>query len=170
MQELGLAADRGGADEGAVGKGVVGVFGGIDGVTEDDCVASVFAFEGAGEDDAGGEVGFEILEAVDGEIDTAVDLGFVDFFREEAFAADVGEAAVQNGVAGGLDGVFFEDVHAAQHGADAAEDVEEVACLHQSEWRATCAYAQRQGARVALCPPLDYGRCRDFFVLDECRI
>ena len=149
MEELGLAADRGGADEGALREGAVGVVRGLDGAAEDKGVAGVFALEGAGQHDAVGEFGFEILEAVDSEVYAAGDLGLVDFLGEKALAADVGQTAVLHGVAGGLDGVFFEDVHAAQHGADAAQEIEEVACLHQGQWRAAGADAQRQRASVA---------------------
>ena len=64
-------------------------------------------------------LGFEVLETVDGEIDAALGEGFVDFLREQAFAADVCEPSVLHDVAGGADLVLLEHVHAAQHGAEA---------------------------------------------------
>ena len=130
MFELADAADGCGADDGVWGEGGVGV-GGVDyrAFREDEGVAGIFAFEGAGEGDAVGEGGFEVFEAVDGEIDFFGGEGFVDFLREEAFAADFGERAVLHGVAGGGDDVFVEDVHAAQDGAEFSEDFEEMGGL-----------------------------------------
>ena len=158
VEKLGLAAEGVGADGGAGGEDgpwlLAGVFGGGRGAVgaEDEGVAGVFAFEGAGEDDAGGEFGFEVLEAVDGEVDAAVEEGFVDFLAEEAFAADVGEAAVLDGVAGGADDVFFEDGLAldaeAEDGAEAGEEVEEHPCLCAGERGASGADAQGQAAAV----------------------
>ena len=49
---------------------------------EDEGVARVLPLEGAGEADAVGEFGFQVLEAVDGEVDAPVEQGLVDFLAE----------------------------------------------------------------------------------------
>ena len=111
VEQLRLAAEGVGADGGAVGqRGERGRRG--SGVVQAGprmrAVAGVLAAEGAGEDDAGGELGLEVLEAVDGEVDAAVEQGLVDFLAEEAFAADLGQVAVLHDVAGGADDVLLE--------------------------------------------------------------
>ena len=50
------------------------------------------ALRNRGDGEAFGQFGREILHAVDGEIDAAVEQGFFDFFGEEAFAADLAAA------------------------------------------------------------------------------
>jgi hypothetical protein len=70
---------------------------------------------------------------MNGEVDAAGGEGFVDFFGEQAFAADVGEGAVLHRVAGGGDDVFLEDVHAFEDGAEFAQDVEKVGGLDAGE-------------------------------------
>ena len=64
----------------------------------------------------GGKFGFEVLEAVDGEIDSAVGERFMDFLCEQPLAADIGQAAGLLDVAGGADGVFLEHRGVAHEG------------------------------------------------------
>ena len=50
-----------------------------------------------------GELGLEVLQAVHGEVDPAIEQRLVDLLGEQALAADLGEAAVLHRVACGAD-------------------------------------------------------------------
>ena len=134
---------------GSMAKASVGSAPGAAG-SEDQGVAGVLAAEGAGEDDAGGKFGFEVLEAVDGEVDAAVGECFVDLLGEQAFAADLGEGAILHSVTGRADDVFLEHVQVVearrQHRAKFREQAEEDAGLHPGEWRAAGPNPERQAA------------------------
>ena len=154
---LGLADPRGDAGAVVVAQNPVGPgAGGQGGVgvrrvrlgtvrPEDQGVPRVLALEGAGEHDAGGHLGFEVLQGVDCEIDPVVEQGLVDFLGEQALAADIGQpgAGGLGGIPGGADHVFLEHLHAAQHRAEGGEQSEEVPGLPQRQRRATGADAQR---------------------------
>ena len=74
MQQLRLTTDGGRADHSTLrqaGERVVHIR--LAGTrAEDDGVAMVFAAQGAGQHDAGWQLGFQVLQAVDGEIHPAI--------------------------------------------------------------------------------------------------
>ena len=74
-EELRLAADRAGADQGGGRERVerIGLIADFGVGGKDQHIASVFAFQGAGEHDTWGQRRLEVLQAVDGEIDPAVE-------------------------------------------------------------------------------------------------
>ena len=100
------------------------------------------------ERDAGRQGGFQVLEAVDGEVHAAVEQRLVKLLGEQPLAADLGQAAVLHAVAGGAEGVLLEGVHAVQHGAEAGELVQERAGLGPRERGSARSHAQRQRAVV----------------------
>ena len=65
----------------------------------DECIAWIFAFRNRGEVDSIGKLKWNILQAVHGKIDAAVEQRFVDFLREQTLAADLRQRHVQNLVA-----------------------------------------------------------------------
>ena len=58
---------------------------------QDQRVARILARQGAGQHDAGRQLGFQILQAVHREVDPAVQQRLVDFLGEQALAADIGQ-------------------------------------------------------------------------------
>ncbi len=95
----------------------------------DDGVVGLGALGDGGDGEPARELGGQVLHAVDGEIDAAVEQGFFDFFGEETFAADFVEGSVLNFVAGSLD-----DFDAAL-GAAGFEALSDVVCLPERELR-----------------------------------
>ena len=121
MLQLRLAAHRGGADLRPLlqrGERV----GGIDrrmARRQHQRIARILALQRAGERDAGRQSGFQILQAMHGEIDPPRRQRFVDFLGEQPLAADLGERAVLHRVAGGDDDMLLEHrPHVPQHGAE----------------------------------------------------
>ena len=102
---------------------------------EDQRVAGILAGQRAGEDDAGGQLGFQVLQAVHGEVDAAVQQRLVDLLGEQALAAEVGQAAVLHRIAGGADDGGFG-------GSVGSQGVDHQAGLDQGERRASGADAQ----------------------------
>ena len=70
---------------------------------------------------------------MDGEVDPAVEQGLVDLLGEQALAADIGERAILDAVAGGRHRVFVEGAHVAQHGTEPADLGQEGAGLGESQ-------------------------------------
>jgi len=122
MEKLGATARRAGADFGAgreVGDGL--------GFEGDQHIPWIFALG----DGAEGEIGLiderlgdrDVLEGVDGEVDGAFEQGALELLGEDAFAAELVEGLVDDGVAGGLeddqlDGEVFVFVDFFQGGGD----------------------------------------------------
>ncbi len=132
-EDLGAAAGAGGADAAAGGEGVERPVG-----LADPDVAGVGAFGDGGEGELRGELGGEIFEGVDGEVDAAFFEGFFDLLDEDAFAVEVGrwdEAGLLHAVAGGADDFEFDVV------AGVAEGVEDVVGLPEGELGASGADA-----------------------------
>jgi hypothetical protein len=121
----------------------------VAGGAEDQGVARILPLHRAGEHDAVGHGGFQVLQAVDGEIHPPVQQRLVDFLGEQAFAADIGQPSVLHGVAGGADDVFLEHVHPPQHRAELADLCQERPRLPQRERRAARADTQRHAPVVA---------------------
>ena len=69
----------------------------------DDGVIRIGAARDSRDGEAGRQVGWQVLHAVHGEVDAAVEQRFFDFLGEETFAADSVERGVENFVAGGFD-------------------------------------------------------------------
>ncbi len=85
---------------------------------------------------------------MDGKIDTVGEQRFVDFFGEQALAADFGERTVLHRVAGGGDDVFLKHVHAFEDRAEMLEEGEEGGGLRAGERGAAGADFERQGRTV----------------------
>src|SRR5690606_14708286 len=97
-QRLRLTTQGGGAEAGAlqqVGEGGV--------MVADEGVAGVFALRHGGDGQTGGLFGGDVLHRVDGDVDAAVQQGFLDLLGEQGLAADFQQAAVLDAVAGGDD-------------------------------------------------------------------
>ena len=97
-QGLGLTAQAGGAQPGAEGQGVETVE-----VAADEGVARVLAFRDGGDAQALGLFGRHVLHRMDGDVDPAVQQGFLDLLGEQGLAAQLHQAAVLDAVAGGDD-------------------------------------------------------------------
>jgi hypothetical protein len=85
---------------------------------------------------------------VDREVDPAVRQCLVYFLGEQSLAADFCQRTILHGVTRGADDVLLEHVHAAQHGAEALQPLEEESGLHQGERRPAGAHPERQNAHV----------------------
>lgn len=101
--DLAGAAHAAGADAGALGKGVEGV-----GIPGDEDVLGGCALEDGGDDEAGGKVGGNVFEAVDGGVDLLGFEGDLEFLDEDAlidmrFRLELGKAEILTLVPGGLD-------------------------------------------------------------------
>jgi hypothetical protein len=158
MQDLRLAADRGGAEHGAGRQAGIRVRR-IDRLArrpEDQRVPRILPRQGAGKHDAGRQLRLQVLQAVDGEVDSAIDQRLVDLLGEEALAADLGQGPVLDPVARGGDDVLLEHrAGAPQHRAEAPDDLEEVPRLPEREGGAARAHLQRQVADVGVGLHLD---------------
>ena len=67
-------------------------------------VGGVLARRDGSNPQAGGRNGRQVLEAVDGQIDPAVQQGVFDLAGEEAFVADFRKGGIEDDIALGLDG------------------------------------------------------------------
>jgi hypothetical protein len=141
-EELGAAAGAGRADAASGGEGVERP----EGLADPD-VAGVGALRDRGEGELRGELGGEVFEAVDGEVDAALFEGFLDLLDEDALAIEVwrrDEAGLLHAVAGGADDFKFDVV------ASVAEGVEDVVGLPKGELRASAADADGVAGVVVL--------------------
>ena len=154
VQQLRGAAHAARPHHGAVRQGGVGIVAlrDFEVRAQDQRIPRVLALQHAGQHDAGRQLGLEVLQAMHREIDAAVQQGLMDFFAEQALAADVGQALARalRRVAGGADRVFLEDVHAAQHRAELAEQRQEGPRLHERQRRGAGADTKRQPVMVRL--------------------
>ncbi len=71
--------------------------------TEQKDVARILARRNGSDFEIRRQLGRQILQAVDGEIDAAFGQGLFNFLREHALGADFGQRDVGNLVAGGLE-------------------------------------------------------------------
>jgi len=69
----------------------------------DEGVAGVFALWHGGDGQTGRLFGGDVLHRVDGDVDAAVQQGFLDLLGEQGLAADFQQAAILDAVAGGDD-------------------------------------------------------------------
>jgi hypothetical protein len=112
MQQLRLTPDRRCADS-RIGRQRRPDFGALLDpifIRQDQRIARILALHGAGENDAVGQGGFEILERVDREIDPLVVQGLVNFLCEQSFATDIGERPVGHPIAGGADDLGLKGI------------------------------------------------------------
>ena len=113
-EQLCAAAQAAGADARACGQ--IGKRAMMHG---DEHVAGIDARGCGGEDEAFGQCGGKVLEAVNGEIDASCGKRLLNFQREHAFGADLGEGDLLQTVAGGTDNFQFDGVTGgAQQGCD----------------------------------------------------
>ncbi len=73
-------------------------------------VARIFAGGDSGYFEIGGQFGWQIFQAVDGEVNPVFDQGFLDFLGEHALGADFRERHVGDFIARGLDDLQFHGV------------------------------------------------------------
>jgi hypothetical protein len=141
-----MASDGTGADDGALRQTGIRVFiiQRVAAVAQDERIAHILTRQGAGEHDAGRQRGFQILEAVHGQIDAPIGQGLVNLLGEQPLAADFGQPPVLHRIARGADDMLLEHVHLVQYRADAGEGGEEAARLLQGERGGAGADAQRQ--------------------------
>jgi hypothetical protein len=151
-KELGAAAGAGGADGSTEGQGVEGPV-----RLADPDVTGVGAFGDGGEGELRGQLGREIFERVDSEVDAPFFESFFDFFDEDAFAVEVGrrdEAGLLHAVAGGAYDLEFDVV------AGIAERIEDVIGLPEGKLGASGANADGI-LRVVVLATHDFFRIRD---------
>ena len=143
-EQLGLPADRGRADQRAMWQAAerIGGIARAAGGAEDDRVARILTRQHAGQDDAGRQLGLQVLQRMHRAIDLPVQQGFVDFLGEQTLAADIGQALVLDAVASGGDHLLDEALGPAQPGAGGADHGEEMPGLPKGERRAAGADPQ----------------------------
>ena len=152
-EELRAATRAGGADGSAHRQGVEGPV-----RLADPDVAGVDAFRDGGESELRSELGGEVLEGVDGEVDTAFFEGFFDLLDEDALAVEVGrrdEAGLLHAVACGADDLKLNVV------AGVAEGIQDVVGLPEGELRA--ARADADGIAGIVHTHTEYGSVRLVF-------
>jgi hypothetical protein len=103
MAQLNLPAKAAGSDPGAAWK--VLEFRPI----RDERIARIFALGNCGKIDALRKLEGDVFETMNGDVNTPIEECFVEFFGEEAFAADLGKRDVENFVASGFDGNEVND-------------------------------------------------------------
>ena len=106
-------------------------------------VARIFAGGDRGNFEIGGQLRWQIFQAVHREIDTVFDQRFFDFLGEHPLGADFGQRNVGDFIAGGLDDLQFHGV------ALRAQQIGDVVGLPERELRAAGADAQRAAISFA---------------------
>ena len=118
------------------------------GLTQDQHVARILPLERAGKHDAGRQVGFQIFEAMHGEVYATVAQRFMNFFGKQSLAADICQPLIQDPVAGRGDNMLLEDVQGVEHRTEAAELRLKGPRLRQRKRRSAC--TDTQGQRAAM--------------------
>jgi hypothetical protein len=104
-QHLGLAAQAGGAQHGALGQ-----IGQPSAVAREKGIARVLARQNRGNRQTGRQPGRHVFHGMGCDVDGPGQQGFLDLLGEQALAADLGQRPVAHPVAGGLD---CHDLHGA---------------------------------------------------------
>ena len=103
MAQLNLPAKAARSDSGAAWK--VLEFRSI----RNERIARIFALRDCGEIDAVRKLEGDVFQTMNGEVNAPIEECFVEFFGEEAFAADLGQRDVENFVARSFDGNEVND-------------------------------------------------------------
>eukprot|EP00958_Prasinococcus_capsulatus_P015766 scaffold1690_cov366-Prasinococcus_capsulatus_cf.AAC.2 len=147
VEELGLAAQGGAADDGRLGELAEGAV-----LEAHEGVAHVLARQVAVEHGALGQVRGHVLHGVHGDVDAAVQEGLVDLLGEEALAANVRQGLAEHLVAGGLDHHDLQRALLRQVRVRRLEQVARHVRLRQGQRRAAGADLDRGRARGARAP------------------
>jgi hypothetical protein len=98
VEELRPAADAAGCNGGASRHLIPGEW-----PAADQRITRIFARSHCGHNDPIGQLGWQILEGVHGEVDPSVEQGVVDLFGEESAASDARKRHIGQQVACGVD-------------------------------------------------------------------
>ena len=99
---------------------------------QDQRIARILARQRAGQHDAGRQLGLQVLQAVHGEVDPAVQQRLVDLLGEQPLAADLRQRPVLHRVAGGADDVLLEHVRSRSTGQNAQRVENRRVCISAS--------------------------------------